>query len=463
MTHANFYLMRIALVASIGGLLFGYDTAIISGTNDFVRAQFGLDYYWLGWYVSSALVGCIIGVLVAAAISDRFGSRPVLLLSAVLFTASGFGCALAYGFTDLLAWRLSGGIAIGIASVISPMYIAEVAPARMRGALVANYQFAITIGIVAAYFVNYGLLMLVRANWTSHSSGTVHLIFGSEPWRGMLGTEAVPALLFLILLLGIPQSPRWLVANNRHLEAHAVLLRSRPVDEAEDELKEIKASQSERTVRVSTLFKSGFLRATLIGIALAVFSQVSGINAVIYYGPQILQQTGLGRDSAFLAQVLLGMTNCLATIIAILTVDKMGRRPLLVVGITGLLISLVALGFLMHGGTADPRLIVGLIMAYLVCFSFSYGPVVWILLSEFYPTAVRGTAMSVAVVALWSATFFTGFVTPLLLSQPPGFIFYFFAICTLPALYIAIWLVPETKGKTLEQIEAHWASFGKVA
>jgi MFS transporter, SP family, arabinose:H+ symporter len=454
------YLLRLTLVGCIGGFLFGYDTAVIAGTVDMVRTQFGLTAVGLGWYVSSALLGCVIGVAAAGMTTDRLGSRTVLLGSSLLFIMSGIGCALAGSMTSLIAYRVIGGIAIGIASMACPLYIAEVAPPAIRGRLVACYQAAITLGILAAYLVNASLLHVSQLPGLGFRELS-YLVFVAEPWRAMLGSGAIPAILFLLGLVSIPQSPRWLALRGRDTEARSILARVSGAAVAEVEFDAIKQSLADRSQSLALLLKPGFFRATVIGVSLAFFTQASGINAVIYYGPTILAQGGLGLNEAFGGQVAIGVVNALATLIALVTIDRFGRRPLLIVGISGLILSLIVVGTLFFFETKNTALLLAGIMTYIVCFAFSYGPVIWVLLSEIYPTPVRGAAMSLATMSLWIGTLLTGQLTPWLLETLGAHgTFWIFAVCTAPALFITIRFVPETRRRSLEQIEAYWLSFG---
>lgn len=455
------YLLGLVLVASLGGFLFGYDTAVISGTIGFVKAKFGLDAVMEGWYVSSALVGCIAGVSVAGYLSDRFGRKRILLLAAALFTASAVGCALSGSHASLIGYRLVGGIGVGVASMLSPLYISEISPPRVRGRMVALYQLAITVGILCSYFVNAGLLGLAAE--ATPSDGLVSFVFIEEVWRGMLGMEAVPALLFLALLFAVPESPRWLVTRGRLGEARQVLARVTDGAVAERQIDEIKTTLAHEPESWGRLLRQPGIRfALILGATLAILTQLCGINAIIYYGPRILEEAGFALSDALGGQVVIGIVNVVFTFLAIWKIDDLGRRPLLIVGVSGILASLIVIGFLFRlEATEGPWLLV-FILIFIACFAFSFGPVIWVLLSEMYPTRVRGRAMSVATLTLWTGTAIVGQMVPWLLEtlEPSG-TFWLFALFSAPAIYLAWKVLPETKGKSLEEIEAYWLSWSK--
>lgn len=451
------YLTGISVIAALGGFLFGYDTAIISGTLSFVQSQFSLDALAEGWYVGSALVGCIGGVLVAGILSDKYGRKTTLLFSAMLFLISAIGCAIAPSHIMLINARLVGGIGVGIASMLSPLYIAEISPYNIRGRMVALYQFAITIGILAAYFSN-SLLLDISKNESGVFHGIFKLVFIDEVWRGMLGSETIPALLFFILLLFVPESPRWLVVNDKVERANKIIIRINGREKAKTIIENIKQIVAEDKVPfISIIREKGFRKALIIGIVLAILSQFSGINAIIYYGPRILNSAGLNIGDALNSQVIIGLVNVLFTIIAIWQIDKFGRRPLLIAGVTGIIIFLIIIGILFFLDITGGIALMIFILLYIACFAFSYGPVIWVFLSEIYPTHIRGRAMSLATLSLWIGTWFVGQMTPFFLENlKPYGTFWLFAVLTLPALYIAVKIMPETKGKTLEEIEKSW-------
>ena len=451
------YVNTLAIIASVGGFLFGYDTAVISGTINFVASQFSLDAVSTGWYVSSALVGCITGVAMAGILSDKYGRKKVLILSALFFGVSAVGCTFAIGFTDLVIFRFIGGLGIGVASMVSPLYISELSPAHKRGRLVALYQFAITIGILCSYFSNAYLLKLSHSEFFMHTTGKLYQIMVSEVWRIMLGTSAIPAILFLILLQIVPESPRWLTIQNKESEALTILQKIVSIEEASKEITDIKSNLSREAGGFSLVFKGSFRLPMLIGISLSFLTQISGINAIIYYGPGILESAGLPIADALGSQVVIGLVNVLFTLIAIWKIDQIGRRPLLIIGVIGILSSLVIIGALFYFNINNTYLLLTFILLFIACFAFSYGPVIWVLLSEIFPAKIRGQAMALATFALWIGTALVAQLTPLLLEKlHPAGTFWLFALVTTPALYLSFKIIPETKGKSLEEIEQYW-------
>jgi len=457
------YLLGLALIAALGGFLFGYDTAVISGTIGFVKNQFALDAVMEGWYVSSALVGCIAGVAVAGFLSDAFGRKRVLMLSAVLFLVSAIGCMLAPGHPSLVVYRLIGGVGVGVASMLSPLYIAEVSPPRVRGRMVALYQFNITAGILCSYFVNAWLLNVAQ-DAPGGGAGWWQAAFVDEVWRGMLGSEALPALLFLVLLVLVPESPRWLVTRGREAGARRILARINDAGTADREIKEIKAVVAAEPESYRVLLQPGMRLALFIGIVLAFLTQVSGINAIIYYGPRILEEAGFTLGDALGGQVIIGIVNVAFTLIAIWKIDVLGRRPLLIAGVSGIVASLLVVGLLFKLGQTDGPWLLIFILFFIACFAFSFGPVIWVLLSEIYPTRLRGRAMSIATFSLWTGTALVGQLVPWLLEtlRPHG-TFWLFAVLCAPAIYLGWKVIPETKGKSLEEIERHWLSLAGKA
>ncbi|RNL51815.1 sugar porter family MFS transporter [Pedobacter jejuensis] len=457
LNNSKTYLYLVCLVAALGGFLFGFDTAVISGTISLVKGDFGLDAVSEGWFVSCALLGCIIGVSVSGKLSDAYGRKIVLILSALLFLISALGCMYANSFTALIIFRLIGGIGIGVASMVSPLYISEFAPSRLRGTMVSLYQLALTIGIVTAYFSNAYLASHAGDSFAGTQSDR---IFSQEVWRGMLGLGGVPALIFLLCLFLVPESPRWLLSKGRKDSATKILIK---IDGEEAAKKEIDAyfsqNQSEADGSLKTLFKPVYRKALWIGLLLPFLSQVCGINAVIYYGPRILEQAGFTLNNALGGQVTIGLINVIFTFVAIFTVDRWGRKPLLYIGIGGAVFSLVIIGLLFQFGVISGPWILIFILAFIACFAFSFGPVCWVVIGEIFPNGIRGKAMSLATLTLWIGNFFVGQLTPLMLEGlGSAWTFWIFAICCSPALYLTWKLIPETKGRSLEEIDAHWQS-----
>ena len=459
------YVVFLSIVAAIGGILFGYDTAVISGTISSVEAQFSLNAMQVGWFVGCALVGSILGVAVAGILSDRFGRKLTMLVAAILFTASGIGCAISQSFTELIIYRILGGIGIGVVSIVSPMYISEVAVARWRGTLVSLYQLAITIGFLAAYLVNFQILK--AAETAVYDTPWLHWILVDEMWRGMLGSNALPALLFFIVIFFIPESPRWLILRNRTERAHAVLERIYRSSEAADgEIATIRdAEKAAPKSEWRSLTSPGMRRALLIGVAIAMLGQFMGVNAVLYYGPTIFEDAGLSSGDSLFSQVLVGVVNMLTTVIALVIIDRVGRKQLVYWGVSGMILSLLCIGvyFLFGGawGLSSTFLLI-FFLAYVFCCAISISAVIFVLLSEMYPTRVRGLAMSIAGFSLWIGTYLIGQLTPWMLETltPAGTFFLFAAMC-FPYILIMWRAVPETTGRSLEEIERYWQKFDK--
>jgi len=450
----NSYLVLICMIAAIGGFLFGFDTAVISGTVSLVKHDFGLNALSEGWFVSCALLGCIIGVSVSGKLSDQYGRKVVLILSAVLFLASAIGCMLSDSYQSLIIFRLIGGLGIGVASMVSPLYISEFSPSRLRGMMVSLYQLAITIGIVLAYFSNAWLASHTTAVFTSEST---RRIFSEEVWRAMLGLGAVPALIFLCSLFLVPESPRWLLLKGEEEKAAAILIRIDGAAAARNEIDAFKAQSETRNTSIRELFKPIYRKALWIGLLLPFLSQVCGINAVIYYGPRILEQAGFTLNNALGGQVTIGLVNVLFTFVAIFTIDKWGRRPLLFAGIGGAVLSLLIIGALFALNITSGPWILIFILAFIACFAFSFGPVCWVVIGEIFPNAIRGKAMALATLSLWTGNFLVGQLTPVMLEGlGSSRTFWLFALCCSPAILITWKLIPETKGKSLENIENYW-------
>lgn len=449
------YLYLVCLVAALGGFLFGFDTAVISGTISLVTRDFGLNAISEGWFVSCALLGCIIGVIISGKLSDKFGRKIVLILSAFLFLTSALGCMYASSFIWLIAFRLIGGVGIGVASMVSPLYISEFAPSRLRGTMVSLYQLALTIGIVTAYFTNAYLANHSGDNFASLSATK---ILSQEVWRAMLGLGALPALIFLFSLFLVPESPRWLLAKGQKDKAEKILIK---IDGESAARKELNAFVTQEGITeegsLKTLFKPVYRKALWIGLLLPFLSQVCGINAVIYYGPRILEQAGFTLNNALGGQVTIGLVNVVFTFVAIFTVDRWGRKPLLYVGIGGAVVSLIIIGLLFQFGVISGPWILIFILAFIACFAFSFGPVCWVVIGEIFPNGIRGKAMSLATLTLWVGNFFVGQLTPIMLQGlGSSWTFWIFAICCSPALYLTWKLIPETKGRSLEEIDQYW-------
>jgi SP family arabinose:H+ symporter-like MFS transporter len=449
------YLYLVCLVAALGGFLFGFDTAVISGTVGLVKKDFALDVSLEGWFVSCALLGCIIGVSISGKLSDKYGRKIILILSAVLFLASALGCIVATSFSQLIIFRLIGGLGIGVASMVSPLYISEFAPSRYRGMMVSLYQLALTIGIVISYFSN---AYLANHTGDTFSSDAMQRIFSNEVWRAMLGLGTIPAGVFLLSLFLVPESPRWLLLQGKETKAREILIKIDGLEAANKEIAAFNATErGEGEADLKELFKPVYRKALWIGLLLPFLSQVCGINAVIYYGPRILEQAGFTLNSALGGQVTIGIVNVVFTFVAIFTVDKWGRRPLLFLGVGGAVAALLIIGALFAAGITSGPWILIFILLFISCFAFSFGPVCWVVIGEIFPNAIRGKAMALATLSLWIANFLVGQLTPLMLEDLGSSVtFWLFAICCSPALWLTWKLIPETKGRSLENIDAYW-------
>ena len=339
------YLIFLSVVAALGGFLFGYDTAVISGTIAQVTQLFQLDALQQGWYVGCALVGSIVGVLFAGILSDKLGRKLTMVISAVLFSTSALGCALSADFTQLVIYRIIGGVGIGVVSIVSPLYISEVAVAQYRGRLVSLYQLAVTVGFLGAYLVNYQLLAWAESG-TQLSVDWLNKVFITEVWRGMLGMETLPAILFFIIIFFIPESPRWLIVRGKELKAVNILEKIyNSITEAKSQLKETKSVlTSETRSEWSLLMKPGIFKAVIIGVCIAILGQFMGVNAVLYYGPSIFENAGLSGGDSLFYQVLVGLVNTLTTVLALVIIDKVGRKKLVYYGVSGMVLSLVLIG-----------------------------------------------------------------------------------------------------------------------
>jgi SP family xylose:H+ symportor-like MFS transporter len=461
--------LRLTLVAALGGLLFGYDTAVISGAVGSIDADFiaplQLPETWRntlsGLTISSALFGCVLGSAVAGALADRFGRRIGLIVAALLFLFSALGSSMPelglapLGTTGLRAliafnlYRLLCGAGIGIASMLSPLYIAEIAPKERRGRLVSLYQMAIVIGIVGVYFVNWMIAKGGDAAWLDRIG-----------WRLMLGSEFLPALVFLLLLANVPDTPRWLVLRGRDAEALKVLQRVAAEPDADRILSEIRATL--KGAPSAQLLAYGWT-VILVGLALSMFQQLVGINAVLYYAPLMFKNLGAGSDSALLQTVIVGAANMLSTLIAIAWVDRLGRKPLLIAGAACMAVPMLSLG-LLFGLKSQGAIALGFVVVYIIGFAMSWGPVVWVLLSEIFPGPIRGKAMALAVAAQWIANLAVSWSFKILDGNTDlnalfnhGFAYYVYGVMSVLAGLFVWRFVPETAGRSLEAIQEVWS------
>jgi MFS transporter, SP family, xylose:H+ symportor len=449
------YVWLISVVAAMGGLLFGWDWVVIGGAKPFFQRYFELtSAAQIGWANSCALIGCLLGALGAGALSDKFGRKRLLIVAALLFAMTSLGNAFANSFTIFIAWRMLGGVAIGLASNLSPMYIAEVAPAQIRGKLVAINQLTIVIGILLAQYINWFLVRnlpegatdeFIRNSW-----------FGQQGWRWMFGLTAAPALLFFLGMSLVPESPRWLAQNGKLDRAHGVLAKIGGESYAGAAITDIKstlAGEEFQRVRFADLLEPRMRRVIVLGVVLAVFQQWCGINVIFNYAEEIFHAAGYDISSVLKNIAWTGSVNLVFTFVAFGVVDRGGRRPLMLFGSAALALIYVALGFCYFSGIKGLPMLL-LVLAAIGCYAMSLAPVTWVVISEIFPNRIRGAAMAIAVSSLWIACFLLTYTFPMLNAKlgSAGTFWLYAGICVAGFLFIKFKL-PETKGKTLEQIE----------
>lgn len=446
------YILFIAFSAALGGLLFGYDTAVISGAIGNLNEYFKLTPIETGWAISSALVGCLVGAFFSDYLSDTFGRKVTMIITAILFILNSIGTALPISFSMFVLFRIVGGIGVGIASMVVPMYIAEIAPPKRRGALVGNYQLAIVIGIVVVYFVNYFIALQGDANWNLNTG-----------WRWMFGSELIPSLLFLFFIFLIPESPRWLFQKGETNKAIAVLQKLNTTEEvAQVQLEIEKSMQQEDKNQWKHLGNPMYKKALLVGIWLSILQQLTGINAILYYAPEIFKSLGSSTDVSLLETSILGVVNLIFTLLAIKLVDKMGRKPLLFIGSLGMTVALAAVGLFIYFDALG-NWVLPFLLLFMASFSISWGPIVWVLLSEIFPNKIRSLALAISVFIQWVANFLVTQIFPSLVENQwlndhfnGAFPFYLFSVICLFS-FLFVWKkVPETKNKTLEQMDTLW-------
>lgn len=451
-SHIKTFIYLTAAIAAMAGLLFGYDTGVISGAILFIKDQFSLTSQAVEKVVSAVLLGAVIGAAVSGALADRFGRRKVIIVTAILFAFGAIGAALAVNVAMIIAFRLMIGVAIGVASYTAPLYISEISPPQARGALVSLNQLMITCGIVISYLMDYILST------------------GQHEWRWMFGLGALPALILIVGMIGLSESPRWLVSKNRDKEAREVLSHVMPTADIDKEIADIHGSLTLKPGSWKELLEPWVRPALIVGIALAFFQQVTGINTIIYYAPTIFEFAGFSSHKvSILATVGVGLVNVLMTLVAIWFLDRLGRKPLLYIGMTGMAISLGILGFAFNTPTmaGSLKLLTVLsVVGYIASFAISLGPIFWLIIAEIYPLNVRGRAMSLATVANWGCNMVVAY-TFLTLTEKlgkAGAFWFYGAVCVLGIVF-CYFFVPETKGYTLEKIEAYLRSgkrFGKL-
>lgn len=456
----SLYIGSLTLVAAIGGLLFGYDTAVISGAEKsleiYLIDSLGLGSLAHGATTSSALIGCIIGGLISGYFASRFGRKKSLIAAAVLFFLSALGSA----FPEFLfftkgeptisllltfnLYRIIGGIGVGLASAIVPMYIGEIAPADIRGRLVSFNQFMIIFGMLVVYFVNWGIASGRPLEWINDVG-----------WRYMFASEAIPALAFGLLLLLVPETPRYLAINNHDDKALAVLTKINGASEAKTILGEIKKSvAASANVPAEKLFAYGKL-VIVIGILLSVFQQFVGINVALYSAPRIFESMGAAKDASMLQTIVMGIINVIFTVVAILTVDKWGRKPLLITGSIGMAIGMFGVAGMAFSNIIGMGTLI-FIIVYTASFMMSWGPICWVLISEIFPNKIRGQAVAVAVAAQWAANYFISSTYPMMMEFSGGLTYGFYGLMSVLSAIFVWKFIPETKGKTLENMESIW-------
>jgi SP family arabinose:H+ symporter-like MFS transporter len=442
------FILKVSTVAAIGGLLFGYDTAVIAGVVGYLQVRFHLSAAMVGWAASSAIWGCVAGAMVAGYVSDRIGRKKVLVATAILFFVSSIAAAFADNLTQFILARLIGGLGIGAASMLSPLYISEIAPAKSRGRLVSLYQLAIVLGINLIYFVNLRIAAMGDQAWNVETG-----------WRYMLASGMLPALLFFLLLFFVPESPRWLAAKGRREEALVILTKVNGQELAPVVYNEIAETVQQETGTLKELFRPGLRMAMWVGVILALFSQITGINAIIYYAPEIFKSAGFGAESALVQTVIIGVINTLFTFIAIWLIDKAGRRTLLLWGIAGMIVCLFGVGLCYYYQLFKGPWLLICILGYIASFASSLGPVPWVIMSEIFPTKIRGVAMSFATVILWVGVLLITQLTPILLEKLGGaFTFWLFMFNAMILIFFTWKMIPETRRRTLEEIEKSWGN-----
>ena len=424
-----------SIIVALGGFLFGFDTAVISGAERQIQELFSLTPFWHGFTISSALIGTVVGALAAGRPIDKYGRRPILFLVAAIYLVSAVGCAFVPDVTWLIIFRMLGGLAVGASSVVAPMYISEISPAGMRGRMTALFQFNVIFGILIAYVSNY----LLRDA-------------GAEPWRWMLGVEAFPALAFLLLLFLVPESPRFLVKIGRDDQARDIL-RKVAIGDVDREIQEIKASLQQPGKR-EKLFRKRYFKPITLAFLVAMFNQFSGINAILYYAPRIFELTGLSSDDSLLQSVMIGATNALFTMVGLLIIDKVGRRKLLMAGSAGMAVclALVARTYLVQDFAGYHLLV--FLLVYIMFFAFSTGAVIWVLIAEVFPNSVRGQGQSLGSFTHWFFAAVITFLFPIVARYDTGagYSFLFFAVMMIVQLVVVWRYFPETKGLTLEEL-----------
>lgn len=450
MKHGSFYILFIALTAACGGFLFGFDTAVISGALSPLVRYFALEENPVlqGWIVSSVVLGSVIGAIVSGYLADHFGRKKTLVLTGILFLVSSAGAALSSSFSFFILFRLMCGVAVGVAAMASPLYLAEVSPARIRGRVVALNQLTLTVGVLLAYISNICIQKAMEAD-----SVILGMNFsGIEEWRLMLGIAVLPSLAFLLLLAGVPESPRFL-AIHAHKTDVALKLLTRVVgkQEAEREIEQIRAMSAEKILPMSRLISHPFRTTTFIALFLAIVSQLSGIDIVLHYGPIILERSGMSFGDALASQLVFGVVLVIFTSVAMWKIDAWGRRPLLLIGNAGVFVALLFIGYFLVGENFSENGLLIAISCFVASFAVSLGPVPWIIMSEIFPSSIRGQAMALATFMLFGANWLVAQLFPVsVFHLGEKVTFWVLAVCAVPTFFFIWKVLPETKGKLLE-------------
>jgi len=456
MKKSNFFLALICFIAAIGGFLFGFDMAVISGVLPLMQEHFNLTPAQEGWLVSSALVGCIAGVAASGSLGDRFGRKKLLVCAALFFLLSALGSALLPSFASIIWARILGGLGVGIASNVVPLYLSEIAPAAKRGRYVTFYQLAITAGILVAYLSNYAILASAESTITATRGGFGYL-FEEEAWRGMFLMEALPAALFIIGLTFVPESPRWLIQKGRSAQGRSILRKISDPKEADQAADRMELHRVERKSSYRDLLAPAMRRPLVLGFLLPLFSQFCGINAIIYYGPTILTSAGVSLSNSFQSQIIFGIANMLFTFIAIWKVDQLGRRPLYLAGTAVASISLILTAIFFFLPDLPGLWVLFTVSLFLASFAFSIGPLKFVVASEIFPTHIRARALGLSIMTMWVADAIVGQLTAVMLRElGTSYTFLFFGFFCVAAFITVFRLLPETKGKSLEEIEVFW-------
>jgi SP family arabinose:H+ symporter-like MFS transporter len=441
-------------VTAIGGFLFGYDTAVINGANSYLKAHMSLTPSQEGLAGASAILGCIPGAMLAGFMSDRFGRRKMLFLCAFLYAVSGLLSAFPNTFNQFLWARIISGLGIGASSMICPVYIAEISPEKWRGRLSTLFQLGIVTGIFLTLFVNKLIQGMGNEAWNTASG-----------WRWMLGMEVVPAVAFIALLFAVPESPRWLAQKGRESEAREILTRVDGPEHAEKEMAAIREAASHEEGRFSELLKSPFFRPLALAVVLMACSQFCGINAIMYYSSKIFESAGSGKNAAFTSSVWVGLINFAFTFVAIGFVDKAGRKPLLLIGTAVQVVALGLVGWMFHTGQSGLPLLL-CVVGFIGAFAMALGPIGWLFCSEIFPNKIRGRAMSIAAFTVWVSCYIVAQTFPMMndsVKIGPARTFWIYASVSLFAFLFVLFMIPETKGRTLEQIEKSWSNQSRAA